>query len=137
MELPHITVCILTFKRAEMLRRLLLKLALQQCDGKFRFSVLVMDNDRCESAREVCQQVPHEVDYRLRYDMEPEQNIARARNRCLEAVDGQFAAFIDDDELPEDNWLLKLFEAAEEYGADGILGPVQPRFDVPPPAWIL
>jgi GT2 family glycosyltransferase len=44
---------------------------------------------------------------------------------------------IDDDEEPFSDWLLRLFEAIEEYQADGVLGPIIRRFLVPPPAWVV
>lgn len=135
--LPRITVCILTFRRPEWLGRLLRKLCHQQSGGEFMYNVLVMDNDREESARQICAQVSAESKLVLRYETEPVQNIARARNRCLDLVEGEFAAFIDDDELPDDDWLLELFRANLKYGADGVLGPVQPRFDFEPPKWIV
>jgi hypothetical protein len=46
-------------------------------------------------------------------------------------------AFIDDDEYPEDGWLAAMLEACERYQAAGVLGPVRPRFEEPPPRWII
>jgi len=69
--------------------------------------------------------------------VEPQQNIARARNKAVANADGEFVAFIDDDEFPEPGWLLTLFKALAEYRADGVLGPVKPHFDSEPPRWII
>jgi glycosyltransferase involved in cell wall biosynthesis len=137
MSVPEITVCILTFKRPAMLTRLLETLDRQETGEKLQFSVLVTDNDREKSARSAVEEARAKVGYQIRYQVEVVANIARARNRSLDAVKSEFAAFIDDDELPNADWLRQLFEAAERYGADGILGPVQPRFDFEPPRWIL
>lgn len=49
----HISVCVCTFKRADLLRRLLDRLEYQQTDGLFTYSAVVSDNDGMESAREV------------------------------------------------------------------------------------
>jgi succinoglycan biosynthesis protein ExoM len=46
-------------------------------------------------------------------------------------------AFIDDDEVPINNWLLHMYAALGNFKADGILGPVEPRFAVTPPEWVL
>src|ERR1051325_8420557 len=69
--------------------------------------------------------------------VEPRQNIALARNMAVANAKGDFIAFIDDDELPGGEWLLTLFSAYQQYGVDGVLGPVKPRFDEPPPKWVV
>jgi succinoglycan biosynthesis protein ExoM len=70
------------------------------------------------------------------YCVEPQQNIALARNKALEHARGDLIAFIDDDEIPGEEWLLTLFSALETYGTDGVLGPVKPWFDSEPPKWV-
>src|SRR5262249_13059456 len=71
------------------------------------------------------------------YCVEPQQNIALARNKAFENADGDFVAFIDDDEFPAKYWLLTLFNACNEYGVDGVLGPVNRHFDEEPPGWVM
>lgn len=133
----HISVCICTFKRAELLRRLLEALENQQTGEAFTFSIVVADNDAAESAK------PTAVDFAARcrrtitYCSEPRQNIALARNKALDHATGDYIAFIDDDEFPTANWLGTLFGACEMYRSDGVLGPVRPHFDEPPPQWIV
>lgn len=70
------------------------------------------------------------------YCVEAERSIARARNKAVENARGEFVAFIDDDEVPINEWLLTLFKTCTELGVDGVLGPVKPYFETPPPAWI-
>jgi len=50
---------------------------------------------------------------------------------------GDFIAFIDDDEFPAKNWLLSLFQACEKYKVDGVVGPVKRHFDKKPPRWVV
>jgi glycosyltransferase involved in cell wall biosynthesis len=69
--------------------------------------------------------------------VEPEQNIALARNKAIENAKGDFIALIDDDELPAPQWLLNLYKALNRYQSDGILGPVLPFFETEPPPWVL
>jgi succinoglycan biosynthesis protein ExoM len=71
------------------------------------------------------------------YCIEAQQNIALARNKALAHAKGDFIAFIDDDEFPPETWLLTLFRNCSAYGVDGVLGPVKPHFDVPPPKWVI
>jgi len=69
--------------------------------------------------------------------VEPRQNIALARNKAIENADGDFVAFIDDDEFPTKHWLLTLFKTCNEYDVDGVLGPVKRHFEEEPPRWIV
>jgi len=69
--------------------------------------------------------------------VEQQQNIALTRNKAIENADGDFIAFIDDDEFPTQGWLLTLFTTCNAYGVDGVLGPVKPHFDQPPPRWVV
>src|SRR5690349_16192014 len=49
--LPHLTICICTCGRPQMLDRLLREISRQDAAGAFTFSVVVTDNDAAESAR--------------------------------------------------------------------------------------
>jgi len=133
----HISVCICTFKRPVLLKRLLNELAQQEPDGSFTWSVVVADNDRAQSARQVVEEFNARSPIRAIYCVEPEQNIARARNKTLENATGDYIAFIDDDEFPAKDWLLNLLKTCRMHGADGVLGPVKAHFEEPPPKWAL
>jgi succinoglycan biosynthesis protein ExoM len=133
----RITVCICTYRRPELLGPLLEALAAQETGGRFTYSVVVIDNDHARSAEAVVRRFAASSPLAVRYDVEPRQNIARARNRAVEHATGDFVAFIDDDECPPPRWLLTLFTARQRYGADGVLGPVRPRYAEPPPAWVV
>jgi len=132
----HISVCICTFKRGELLTRLLNKLTCQVTEGEFTFSVVVADNDSAHSADQVVREISQATGLRIKYCVEPQQNIALVRNQALQNADGDMIAFIDDDEVPVEHWLLNLFRTLKTSGADGILGPVKPYFDHEPPAWV-
>ncbi len=119
-----------------LLGRLLSKLDDQQTEGLFDYSAVIVDNDKSESARPVAEAAARTSRFCIGYHVEPEQNIARARNRAVENAKGDLIAFIDDDEFPMNDWLLNLFKARERFGADGILGPVRPHFEDDCPAWI-
>jgi succinoglycan biosynthesis protein ExoM len=132
----HISVCICTFKRAELLRQLLERLISQRTDGLFTYSVVVADNDFQRSAEQVVAAFSSTTQLPVTYCVEPQQNIALARNKALQHAEGDFIAFIDDDEFPADDWLCNLFKACIAYGVDGVLGPVKPHFESSPPQWV-
>ena len=133
----HICVCICTYKRQELLEKLLLSLEKQETENLFNYSVVVVDNDKFESARQTVQSDTQQSKIAVTYVVEPEQNIALARNRGVENATGDFIAFIDDDEFPEQDWLLNLYKAFLLFHADGVLGPVKPYFEADPPSWVI
>ena len=133
----HVCVCICTYKRPQFLKRLLKELASQETSGLFTYSIVVADNDRLQSAKAEVMECAAASPIPIRYCVEPQQNIALTRNKAIENADGDFVAFIDDDEFPITRWLLTLFKACEQYEVDGVLGPVKRYFEEKPPKWIL
>lgn len=133
----HVSVCVCTYRRPQPLRRLLAALAAQKTGGRFTYSVVIADNDHAESARAVVAEYAAAAPIRVSYDVERRHNIALARNKAVEHASGEYLAFIDDDEEPLPDWLDQLVEAMALYRADGVLGPVIPRFAEPPPQWIV
>ena len=131
-----ITVCICTYKRPHLLQNLISKLENQITEESLRFNVVVVDNDPEVSAKYVIEQIKNKIQLSLEYYQEPERSISLARNKCIREADGKYIAFIDDDEFPEDTWLQQLFNAIENYSADGVLGPVEPYFDEKIPVWL-
>lgn len=134
---PHIVVCVCTFRRAGLLKRLIAELEKQQTESRFTFSVVITDNDSEQSALPVVREIQSQSPLKIDYCVEKEANIALARNKAVEHAAGDFIAFIDDDEFPSDQWLLRLFQTCEEYKAAGVLGPVRPHFEQTPPQWIV
>lgn len=133
----HISVCVCTYKRPQSLSRLLLELARQDTCGLFTYSVVIADNDALKSAEAVVQAFEHNSNVPITYCVEPRQNIALARNKAVANAQGDFVAFIDDDEFPAKDWLVNLFRTWEKYQVDGVLGPVKRHFDVKPPRWVI
>ena len=136
-ELSHISVCICTYQRPVLLKRLLDRLDQQRTDNQFSYSIIVSDNDSQLSAQSVIAEFIENSKIELIYCFESRQNIALARNKALEHATGEFIAFIDDDEFPEYDWLLMMLKTCEDYQVGGILGPVRPHFEETPPSWII
>ena len=134
---PLISVCVCTYKRADLLRLLLDGLASQTLAPE-SFEVVVVDNDAFASAKEVVEQAgqrhPALV---LRYDVESMQGISHARNKAVALAAGQLLAFIDDDEQPAANWLADLLATMNAMDADAVLGPVLPRYPPTTRAWVI
>lgn len=134
--IDEITICVCSYRRPELLERLFAALAAQRTDGLFTFSCAVVDNDASASARPAIERLQAAFPVPIRYTVEPARNFALARNRAISLVSGKYFAFIDDDEVPGEDWLLQLWRTLHLYQADAVLGPVRPYFDGQPPAWI-
>jgi len=133
----HICVCICTYKRPQQLRNLLRRLNEQETKGLFEYSIVIVDNDSFESARETVEIHARKSKIILSYNIEPRQNISLARNKAIEVSNGDFIGFIDDDEFPDSRWLLNLYMAVIRYKTAGVLGPVLPYFEKEPPKWVI
>ncbi|HEX5412879.1 MAG TPA: glycosyltransferase family 2 protein [Terriglobia bacterium] len=132
----HICVCICTYKRPQLLRRLLESLNSQITDGLFTYSIVVVDNDKQRSAEAEVSGFAARSPIRISFCAEPEQNIPMARNRAVANASGDYVAFIDDDEFAAEDWLLNLLRACHQYHVAGVVGPVNRYFDEQPPKWI-
>lgn len=132
-----VTVCVCSYRRPALLERLLVALVNQKTNGNLSFSCVVVDNDPMESARSVVERMGGGHSIPIQYSVEVERNLASVRNHALRLVDSQFIAFIDDDEVPGENWLLQLWRTLNEYDADAVFGPVRPYFEGQPPKWIV
>lgn len=129
-----LSVCIATYRRLDRLAALLEDLTQQELQPD---QVVVVDNDAAGSARPVIEaRRAQGCKFDLVYGIQPERNIALTRNYTVKLADGEWLAFVDDDERAPRAWLRQLMEAAERYAADGILAPVEPQVPETAPNWI-
>jgi succinoglycan biosynthesis protein ExoM len=130
---PGISVCVCTYRRPVQLAALIERLAAQQ--GQPGISeMIVVDNDAAASARAVV--AAARLSCPLRYDVQPVKNIALTRNRAIALARGDWIGFLDDDELPQTDWLVQLHAAATRFGADGVFAPVLSVVPETAPSWI-
>lgn len=135
--IDNIAVCVCTYRRPEWLQRLLEGLGRQKTGGSFTFSITVVDNDKSASAKQTVMAFASASAVPVTYFVETRQSICLARNLAISQSAGNFIAFIDDDEFPEADWLLRLYTSCHAYDAAGVLGPVLRHFDESPPKWII
>jgi len=133
----HITVCICTYHRNQLLENLIRKLSQQKTDNLFNFSIVIVDNDITGPAKTTVMKLKEELNLEIEYDIEPLNIIPIARNRAIRLSKGNYIAIIDDDEFPPHQWLLNLYYAIQTFDVDGALGPVHPFFYGKPPNWLL
>jgi succinoglycan biosynthesis protein ExoM len=133
-NLATIDVCIATFMRPAMLWNLLLSLQKQDLAG-IHMRVIVVDNDREQSARKVVEDFRNASRFDVIYEVEGKQNISLARNRALCHVKSTYVAFIDDDESASRQWLRSLLDSLVKFDADVAFGPVLRTLPSGAPSW--
>jgi succinoglycan biosynthesis protein ExoM len=122
-----IAVCICTCGRVHLLKELLnvlFEMELGSLDPRKLFFVVV-DNRPDGRAQAVCEQARGRLPGPLYFAEEPERGIPFARNRAVStalAHGADFIAFIDDDDLPRPDWLVRLVERQRTTGADLVAG---------------
>lgn len=140
-----VAVCACTYQRPDGLRRLLDGVAAQTFDrlrserGEApRLSVVIADNEGSAEVRRICETFAAETGIACACVHEPQRGISFARNACLEHLPAEcdVFAFIDDDEVPEPDWLDQLLLAQRRTGADVVHGRVVPHFEGEVPQWI-
>lgn len=138
MNRPTISVCIPTFRRPERLQALLHDLSQQTL---LPTQVVVVDNDVQRSGEPAVHAFKAgcpggQPVYELVYDTQPERNISLTRNLTVSLANGEWLAFIDDDERPPSDWLAGMLAAAGQWQAEGVLAPVLPVVPADAPDWI-
>ncbi|HEY8572376.1 glycosyltransferase family 2 protein [Phenylobacterium sp.] len=131
----NVDVGVCTFRRPAVAETLA-SLGRQQLPAGVRLRVIVADNDEQPSAEATVRAVAQAHGLDLAYVHAPARNISLARNACLEAAQGRFLAFIDDDETATPGWLAALLAEADRGSWDAVLGPVKAVYGDDAPEWI-
>lgn len=135
-----VAVCACTYRRPEGLRALLEGLERQTFAAVQPpvVHVVIVDNEGSGTARQLCEEFKRRSGTSLTYVYEPQLGIPYARNACLANVPAacEFICFIDDDEVPKEDWLDQLLLAQQYTDADAVAGKVVAMFADGTPAWI-
>ncbi|MHA7304966.1 glycosyltransferase family 2 protein [Arthrobacter sp. TMN-49] len=130
----RVVIAVLTYKRPADIGVALPRLLEQAQSCSHECSVLVIDNDPHGSARSMVESFNAA---NLRYANETQPGIAAARNRALtESAGAEVLAFIDDDEVPVENWINLLLAQYLTTRPAAVAGPVISEYEQEPSGWI-
>jgi succinoglycan biosynthesis protein ExoM len=136
-----ISICICTYRRPELLERLLniLKdiylVELEQHDIR----ILIVDNCPNGEVAAVCERVAGAMPLGIDLVEENQRGLSFARSRAVEEAlnrRADFIAFLDDDDLPQPDWLFHLIKKQAETQADIVAGVFPPEIIPEWPEWL-
>jgi glycosyltransferase involved in cell wall biosynthesis len=131
------TVAIPTYNGAKRLPILLERLRSQINPDQINWEILIVDNNSTDDTAHLIQTCQSSWDQKfpLRYSFEPEQGAAFARHRAVYEAKADLIGFLDDDNLPDPNWLAASYSFSQKYPKAGAYsGQIHGDFEVEPPA---
>jgi glycosyltransferase involved in cell wall biosynthesis len=132
----HFTVAICTYNGATRLPNVLDQLMAQVGNDTISWEVLVIDNNSTDDTAKVVGQYQNRWlrGAQLRYYFEPDQGLAIARQRAILEARGELVGFLDDDNIPAQNWVASAYQFGQHHPQAGAYGSrIQGEFEVPPP----
>ncbi|MCP2730223.1 hormogonium polysaccharide biosynthesis glycosyltransferase HpsE [Limnofasciculus baicalensis] len=130
------TVAIPTYNGANRLPKLLDKLRSQINTEHLAWQILVVDNNSTDNTAKIIQddQANWKNAILLKYTFEPQQGAAFARVRAIQEADSELVGFLDDDIIPNSDWVTAAYNFAKEHPQAGAWGgQIHGEFEVPPP----
>lgn len=116
---PWCSVIVPTRYRAADLNRCLAAVSRQDCS--FGFDVIVVDNSSGDPDTERVA-----ASWGARYVREPRSGLCRARNRGALVSSAEIVAYLDDDSLPEPEWLAAFAQEFDNPQVMGVAGKTLP-----------
>jgi glycosyltransferase involved in cell wall biosynthesis len=134
---PLVSLAICTLNRALLLGDTLRSFAEAHRPPDAPCELLVVDNGSSDTTAEVTRHWAANSALPLRYVLENDQGLSRARNRAVREAAGDWIWFVDDDVYFSTGWWTGVVEALNLFPDAAVLaGRVVPVFDAPRPAWL-
>jgi glycosyltransferase involved in cell wall biosynthesis len=132
---PVITVAICTYRRYDLLL-LAVHSCLRQTLPDDLYKILIIDNS--PEAYRAQAEARYANSRRVEYLALEVPGLANARNVAARRCGTPYIAYLDDDAQASPSWLEAILAGFHLPGADvGVVGgPVAPRWEAPPPAWL-
>lgn len=139
----NITICIPTYKRPLMLKKLVLSITACNINKTLikDVNIIVVDNDVAKTAELVINELKERFfnSYRIDYFNHPVKGISNVRNELIKKaclLNPDYIVFIDDDEYVTAEWLNELVKTIINNNADAVRGPVLAKIDEKIPDYI-
>ncbi|MGC9504681.1 hormogonium polysaccharide biosynthesis glycosyltransferase HpsE [Baaleninema sp.] len=130
----HFTVAICTYNGESRLPSVLDRLCdcAAETPDSLTWEILVIDNASTDNTPQIIDRYRHKLP--LRRICEPQRGLAFARHRAIVEAKGEFVGFLDDDNLPEADWVTQAIAFGRENPTIGAYGSrILPEYAATPP----
>jgi glycosyltransferase involved in cell wall biosynthesis len=133
--IPKLSIVVATYRRPGHLKQLLNALQLQTAAPE-GFEIVVVDNeiDSNQEVKELCTSIQYN-NLHIRYFHQARPGLSCARNCGVMESRAELVAFLDDDMLPPNDWVTKVFDIRASSKAEAFGGPNTPYYTSTPPKW--
>lgn len=114
--MQRLVISICTRERPKMMLALLQSCTKLVCPDGISLSFIIVENGPEPASRTIVDEFSNKL--AIRYVHQTEIGVVRARNRAIELFlegEGDWLAFIDDDEVIDENWAVELNRAMKDY----------------------
>lgn len=132
----NFTVVIPTYNGAKRLPLVLEQLQLQANLSHLTGEILVIDNNSNDGTSDIVKsyQKKWSSSFPLKYHLESQQGTHFARQRGVKEASGEIICFLDDDNLPTNNWVYEAYKFSQRYPKVGAYGgKILGKFEKNPP----
>lgn len=110
----------------------LMNLKAENCD----FEIILVNNASVDHTQQLAEQYIDRIPLRILY--EPRRGKSFALNTAIDHAKGDYLLFTDDDVTVDEGWLGGFLAAADLHpDVDLFAGQVRPRWQTPPPRWLV
>ncbi|HBE19198.1 MAG TPA: glycosyl transferase [Cyanobacteria bacterium UBA11149] len=134
--LVDFTVAIRTYNGEKHISEILEKLRSQINTDNISWEIVIVDNNSTDNTAKIIQeyQANWHQSYPLKYYLETKQGASFARKRSIQEARGTLIGFLDDDNLPESNWVAAAYAFGKSHPQAGAYGgQIKPNFEAKPP----
>ena len=130
-----LSVAIRTYNGAERLPALLEGLCNQVATDSLNWEIIVVDNNSTDGTRQLIERYQRRnIGCPLRYVFEPRQGASFARQRAIVEAQGTWIGFLDDDNVPANNWVCSAHRFGLSHPQAAAFGSqIHARYEVSPP----
>ena len=131
-----LTIALCTWNRSKVLEKALHAFTQLVRPAGLHWEVVVVDNNSTDDTGDVLAAFQGRLP--LRPVCEPTPGASHARNRAVSEARGEAMLWTDDDAVVDPGWMTSYAQAlAANPGVALFGGPIEPLFEVPPPAWLV
>jgi glucosyl-dolichyl phosphate glucuronosyltransferase len=131
----QLSVIVCTYNRSKLLQQCLDSL-IKQTALPDTFEIIVVDNNSQDNTKSVAETFSKKYpQFTLKYLIEKEIGLSKARNTGYKNANGEYVAYIDDDAKALDNWVESILKVIQETKPKIFGGQIYPFYATEKPNW--